>query len=385
MNYVRFTLPSSAYGTLYYNYRSSGSYDSKVTSGRNYYRLSSPYLERLSFVPNSDYAGTFSLNFTGWSTGGRQFSGTVTITVTQGQPGIITYTTSYQPVVLRDEDFISACNQRGRGTLVSVQFTGADDIQGGHLYYHYGGIHSTSSQVRTNTTYYPSSSPRMSELSFVPLVGFQGTVSLTYTAKDSKGGTYEGEVQIRVVPNTASRYFIDMGGFGWAAAAVDFLYESGVVIGADATRYAPQAAITRGSFIVMLDRAFSFPSASGYHFSDVPDNAYYAQAIQRGYGLGVIQGYPDGGIHPDDPITREAAAVMLYRAMQVSGWSMGAPDESALYDYEDWKDISGYARNEMSVLVKNGLFSGNDQKKLQPGRTMTRAEMAAVLARALTI
>ena len=385
LNYVRFTLPASSRGTLYYNYRSSGSYDSKVTASRSYYRSSSPYLEKVSFVPNGSYAGTFSLSFTGWSTGGRQFSGTATITVTQGQAGTISYSTAYRPVTFRASDFTAACSQRGRGTLVSVKFTGADSIQGGRLYYRYGGVQSASSEVRTGTLYYPSASPSLSEVSFVPWVGYQGTVSLTYTATDSKGDTYQGTVRIQVTPNTASNYFTDMGSYGWATAAVDFLYENKVVSGTGSGKYSPSDPITRGNFLVMLDQAFGFPSASGHAFSDVPDSAYYAQAIQRGYALGVVSGYPDGTFHPNEAVTREAAAAMLYQAMRASGWSIGSPNESALYGFSDWQSVSAYARGPMSVLVQNGLLSGDDKGRLLPGQTMTRAEMAVVLARTLTL
>lgn len=385
LNYVRFSLPTTAQGTLYYDYTSSSNYGSKVTASRSYYRSSSPYLDQVSFVPNSSYSGTFSLSFTGQSTKGREFSGTVSITVSQVPADVITYYTAYQPVSFQGADFEAACSRRGNGTLSSVRFTGADNITGGHLYYRYNGIHSTNSQVHSGTLYYPSASPSLSDISFVPLVGFQGTVSLTYTATDSNGGTYQGTVRIQVSPNTTSRYFSDMGSTSWAAAAVDFLYENHVVSGTGTGIYSPQAAMTRGSFLFMLDQAFSFPSTAGHNFSDVPSNSYYAQAIQKAYALGIVSGYPDGTFRPSDPITREAAAAMLYQAMVSSGWSLGIENESVLYGYSDWQSVSSYARNAMSVLVKNGLFSGDTQGRLRPGQTMTRAEMAVVLAKAVTL
>ncbi len=385
LDYVRFTLPAASQGTLYYSYTSSGSYSSKVSASRNYYSASSPYLDRVSFVPNSSYAGTFSLNFTGRSTEGRQFSGTVTITVAQKQAGSITYSTAYNPVTFRAADFVSACNQRGGGTLKSVQFTGVGQLHGGRLYYGYNGIHATNSQVRSTAVYYPSSTPNLSEISFVPLVGFQGTVSLNYTATDSKGATYQGSVNIQVTPNTTSRHFTDLGSASWATAAVDFLYENGVVSGTQAGIYSPQASITRGSFLVMMDRAFEFPGTGDKSFSDVPADAYYASAVRKAYALGIVSGCPDGTFRPDEAITREAAATMLYRAMVATGWSIGAQQESALYGYSDWQSVSSYARGPMSVLVKNGLLLGNSQNQLRPGQTMSRAEAAVLLARSVTL
>ena len=386
LHYVRFHLPSSSQGTLYYKYTSSGSYDSKVSENRSYYRSSSPRLDDVTFVGNSSFTGTATVDFTGWSTTGESFEGTVTITVTSApQVGAITYTTAYNPVTFRAEDFISICNQRGGGSLTSVQFTGADRVYGGHLYYRYSGIHSASSQVRSTALYYPSSTPNLSEISFVPWVGFQGTVLVDYTATNSRGETYQGTVRIQVTPSTTSRYFSDMGSARWAVAAVDFLYENGVVSGTGAGTYSPQEPITRGSFLVMLDQAFSFPSAGGYSFPDVPANAYYADAVQKAYALGIASGYPDGTFRPDEAITRAGAAVMLYQAMVTSGWSIGAQDESALYSYSDWQSVASYARGPMSVLVKNGVFSGDEKNQLTPKQSMSRAEMAVVLARAVTL
>lgn len=386
LNYVRFSLPSSSQGTMYYKYNSSSSYDSKVSESRSYYRSSSPRLDDVTFVGSSSFTGTATVDFTGWNTKGESFEGTVTITVTPApQVGGITYTTAYNPVTFRAADFISACNQRGEGSLTSVQFTGADRVYGGRLYYRYNGIHSASSQVRSTALYYPSSTPSLSEISFVPWVGFQGTVSVSYTATDSKGETYQGTVRIQVTPNTTSRYFSDMGSASWAAAAVDFLYENGVVSGTGAGTYSPQAAITRGSFLVMLDQAFSFPGAGGQSFPDVPADAYYASAVQKAYALGIVAGYPDGSFHPNEAITREGAATILYQAMVATGWSIGSQDESVLYGYSDWQSVASYARGPMSVLVKNGLLSGNDKNQLNPKGTMSRAEMAVVLARAVTL
>ena len=63
----------------------------------------------------------------------------------------------------------------------------------------------------------------------------------------------------------------------------------------------------------------------------------------------------------------------------------GSGNESALYGYSDWQSVSGYARSSMAVLVENGIFSGDNMGRLMPGQTMTRAEMAVVLARTLTL
>ena len=68
MDYVQFELPASSEGTLYYNYTGNGSYDSRVTEGRSYYRSSSPYLRRVTFVADRDFSGTAEIDFNAWDT-----------------------------------------------------------------------------------------------------------------------------------------------------------------------------------------------------------------------------------------------------------------------------------------------------------------------------
>lgn len=81
LSYVRFTLPPSSQGTLYYDYQSPVQPGTKVSSGTRYYRLSSPYLSRVTFVPASGYTGTVSISYTGYSVGGESYTGTVKVTV----------------------------------------------------------------------------------------------------------------------------------------------------------------------------------------------------------------------------------------------------------------------------------------------------------------
>lgn len=385
LRYVRFTLPASSQGTLYYNYN-QGSYSSKVSASSNYYRSTSPYLSQVSFVPASSFSGTVSIPFTGWTTSDTRFTGTVSVKVTSNLASTILYTTSYQPVTLRDADFRSDCSTRGMGTLSSVQFTSLPSSSAGHLYSQYGGLRAANSEVRSGTKYLLSGSPALSQVTFVPKVGYQGTVTLSYTGTNSKNQTYQGQIRIVVSPNASSGYFTDMvSGYSWAAASVDFLYENGVVNGTGSGHYSPASPISRGSFLAMLDRALGLPRTSQQRFPDVPAGSYYADAIQAAYGMGIVNGYSDGTFRPDKSITRAEASAMLYRALQVMGWSIGSENPAVLSSYSDAASVPAYARGAMSVMVQSGILAGTAAGKLEPNRTMTRAEMAVVLARALTI
>lgn len=384
LRYVRFELPASSKGTLYYDY-DDGEYESKVTESRSYYRSGNPYLDKVTFVPEEDFAGTVSIDFTGWSTDGEKFEGTVEITVeAPAGPTLITYTTAYAPVTFRAQDFTAACSDRGLGTLKSVQFTSPSSSYG-RLYYRYTNLSDTGTEVRTGTTYYPDSTPNLSEVTFLPKAGYQGTITITYTGTDSRGNTYQGQVQIRIQPNSNSRYFYDMSNTSWAVSAVDLLYENGVVTGTGSGTFGPGLQITRGDFMLMLCRAFDLQATGGVGFPDVSTDSYYAQAVTTARILGIADGYPDGGFHPGDPVTRQDAMVFLKRAMQAAGWSMEAGNTALLNSYPDGGTVTPYAQDAMATMVSYGIITGTSDGLLSPLGRMTRAEMAVVLARALTI
>ena len=126
-------------------------------------------------------------------------------------------------------------------------------------------------------------------------------------------------------------------------------------------------------------------NSSAKNFPDAPAHSYYADAIQAAYGLGIVDGYSDGTFRPDAPLTRAAASTILYRAMQAVGWSIGTENTALLSAYSDGSAVPAYARGAMSALLQAGVITGTSAGKLEPGRTMTRGEMAVILARALTL
>ena len=386
LRYVRFELPSSSRGTLYYDY-DDGDYDSKVTASRSYYRAQSPYLDRVTFVPESGFYGAVSIDFTGRSTDNETFHGTVEIVVEEpAAASVITYTTDYRPVTLQARDFISACSARGAGELSYIRFTQTSG-SGGRLYYGYSNANDTGSEARTGTSYYPDSSPSLSELTFVPRAGYTGTTTLTYTGWDTQGASYQGQIQITTRAAYASQHFTDMTNYSWAVSAVDYLYESGVVQGGGDGRFRPGEAITRADFVLMLYRAFDLGSMGGQSagFPDVPADSYYAQAVRAAQALGIATGADDGGFHPGDPITRQDAAVLLQRTMQRTGWSLGAGNTNLLSGYSDGWSVASYAQSAMAIMIEYGIISGTGSGALSPQGTTSRAEMAVMLSRAMTL
>ncbi|BDF68809.1 hypothetical protein CE91St43_27810 [Oscillospiraceae bacterium] len=385
LDYVNFTLPGSGKGTLYYKYNAKdGSYDKKVTASTNYYRSGSPYLEYVTFVPVNGTAGTVEIEFTGRDTNKRSVSGTVSIKVVPRQdPGTIRYTTGISPVRFQPYDFSNAFDTRGGTSLSSVKFTLPDPSRG-KLYYDYTGPASYGGLVSSGTAYGLSGSNAVSRVAFVPKYGYQGTFTLNYTGTDTAGYEYKGAVEITVTTPTASSRFSDMGQYGWAAASADFLAENGITTGTGDGRYDPDGLMTRGDFVLMLYRAFDLPKASGYSFDDVPVDSYYANAIASAKNQGIAKG-SDGKFEPAGALTRQDAMVLLHRTLDAVGRGLGNGWSLSLLSFTDGSSVAEYAQGPVAALVKAGVIQGDDSGRLNPTGSLTRAEMAVILHRVLTL
>lgn len=384
LNYLRFTLPSSSKGTLYYNYSSPSNRGNKISSSSNYYRSTSPYLNNITFVPADGYTGQVDIDFTGYDTSGQRFTGTVHITVkAAASAGIIYYsTTTGKPFSFGLSVFQNACNARGAGSFVSATFS-RPSSNAGQLRYQYTSVYEPGSAVSSSASYQASGSPLLSGISFVPTAGYTGAVTFSYTGRDSKGNSYPGTIIITIT-STKSNSFTDMGNYGWARSSVEYLYTNGVVNGTGSGKFSPGAQITRGSFMLMLNRAFDFNASGGTGFSDVPANSVYAEAIKITQALGIAQGN-GSNFYPKRPLSRQQAAVFLARAMRADGWTISEGSRSELAAFSDVTSISDYAVGPLSALVRMNIFQGGSNGYLNPQAPLTRAQMAVILCRALAL
>lgn len=388
LSWVKFTLPSSSTGTLYYEYESKNNSGKKVSSSTQYQRNSNPYLDRVTYVPAKSAAGEVSIKFSGENTNGDRFSGTVSITYTAVKdPSVIRYSTNANAVTFRASDFESACNTRGGAALTSVQFA-LPNPDAGILYYNYTGPTNYGGLVMPGVDYgIRSSTILLSYVAFVPKAGFNGTVTITYTGTDANNATYTGYVEVTVsqpVAPAGSR-FTDMSNAAWASAAVEYLYVNGITTGVTATTFNPSGKITRGDFILMLFRAFHLTGNTSDNFKDVPANSYYANAIAVAKALGIAQGSDGGSFNPTAALTREDAMVFIQRTMAKTGRNIADASATYLNQFPDGKNVSSYAQGAVASLVQLGVIKGDNTGKLNPKGSLTRAEMAVILQRVLTL
>ena len=134
--------------------------------------------------------------------------------------------------------------------------------------------------------------------------------------------------------------------------------------------------------VTVLWRMEGQPEAAGIHaFTDVGSGAYYADAVAWADGNGIVLGYGDGKFGPEDTITREQLAAILWRYAQYKGKDVGAG--GTLERFTDAAAVSGYAQEAMRWATGQGILSGKGDGILDPMGQATRAETAAMLMRYL--
>ncbi len=381
LNYIRFTsLPTATQGNVYFDYQRAGT-PATITTSDSFYLSGEQSVSRLSFLPAPGFTGTVSMPFTGWSIAGMQFQGTVQVNVTGGVSGTtIVYTTSGSPVQLSAYDF----SNQGGGQPVNVSFTRMPYESQGKLYYQYTNPTHFSWLATAGMQYGFSSDPLVANLTFIPKAGYQGTVTIPYTAVNTSGGTYTGEIQIAVEPSVNSKYFRDLTGQSAATvSAVDFLYSQGVVNGVRDGQYAPASNIRRGDFCLMLYRAFQFDSdGTTAGFRDVPDSAYYAQAVNVLRSHGIVKGTGGNTFQPSASISRQDAALMVQRTFQAAGLEAADGTEESFAGYSDANLVDAYARGAVSGLLQQGIMPTRNGS-ISPRAALTRADMALLLHRAI--
>lgn len=178
---------------------------------------------------------------------------------------------------------------------------------------------------------------------------------------------------------TDSLPFTDVMVTDWYYNEVQFVYENGMMEGTGGNKFSPEIPVTRGMAVAILHRLEGEPVVAAYTFEDVSKNDYFFNAVAWANGNGIVNGCGDGKFAPDEPVTREQLAAMLYRYVDYSGKDISA--RADLHRYADCENISSYAKEAMSWAVAEGLISGVNSEILAPNGIATRAQLATILSR----
>ena len=178
-----------------------------------------------------------------------------------------------------------------------------------------------------------------------------------------------------------SEIFADVPANHWAKAAIQYVYDNGLMTGVSDTAFAPEATTTRAMIVSMLARMENVTSAADAGFTDVDASDWYATAVNWAAANGIANGISDDTFAPNDPITREQLAAMLMNVAQYKGLDTTA--RADLSHYSDAASISIWANDVLSWAVAEGLLAGVTDDQLQPQGQATRAQVAAIMQRFL--
>ena len=195
------------------------------------------------------------------------------------------------------------------------------------------------------------------------------TVSAAFTPKSQTEG--EGEEPLP---------FTDVASDAWYAQAVAYVYRQGLMSGTAQDRFSPDLTTNRAMLVTILYRLAGSPAVDGGSaFTDVSGGDWYANGVAWASVNGIVTGYGDGRFGPNDPITREQMAAILYRYAGFAGQS--TTGQADLSGYTDAGQISPYAAEAMGWAVDRGLITGVSAGTLAPGGSATRAQVATILMR----
>ena len=176
--------------------------------------------------------------------------------------------------------------------------------------------------------------------------------------------------------------FTDVSRNDWFYGDVSYVYENGIMDGVSAETFAPNAPLTRGMIVTILYRMENKPAVTGASkFTDVDANEWYGAPVAWAAENGIVTGYSETTFGPNDSVTREQLAAILYRYAVYKGMSAVTLEQN-LSRFTDADQISAYAVPAMNWAVGKGLINGADGK-LSPKASATRAQVAAIIHRYL--
>lgn len=175
--------------------------------------------------------------------------------------------------------------------------------------------------------------------------------------------------------------FTDVSEDDWFFEYVKYVNENGLMSGVTADRFAPGKTLTRAMLVTVLYRAEGEPASEGIiPFTDVTPDSYYADAVVWAAKNGIVKGVSETKFAPDQNVTREQIAAIIYRYAEYKGIAPAGAWAVKL-NYSDTAEISDYAVEGVMYCSMKGIMQGKNDNMFAPKANATRAEIAAILNR----
>ncbi|MDD6736177.1 MAG: S-layer homology domain-containing protein, partial [Clostridiales bacterium] len=176
--------------------------------------------------------------------------------------------------------------------------------------------------------------------------------------------------------------FTDVEKGSWYEKAVAYAVEHNLFKGISDTEFAPDREMTRAMLVAVLYRLENTEEKEKKHsYKDVAEGEWYADAVAWAEENGIVSGVSETEFAPNDSITREQLAAVIYRYARMKGRDI--ENISALSEFTDTDEISEYALDAVKWANAAGIINGVSETKISPKTTATRAQTAAILMRFL--
>lgn len=167
--------------------------------------------------------------------------------------------------------------------------------------------------------------------------------------------------------------FADLKNVAWAKDAIDVLYTRGIISGKSAAVFDPEASVTRAELIKMLVIGLNLDTTNKkWGYGDVLHDAWYAPYVAAATEKGLIKGDENGCFNPEMPISRQDAATILYRSLNVS-------EKASKADFNDYSEISDYAVEAVNCMYEKNIVNGMGDGRFAPNAQLSRAQAAKML------
>ena len=169
--------------------------------------------------------------------------------------------------------------------------------------------------------------------------------------------------------------FTDVKSGDWFCPYVKYVYDNGLFAGTSETTFEPNTAMTRGMFVTVLWAREGKPAAKDSTFKDLKAD-WYKTAVNWAAANGIIGGYDAEHFGPDDYVTRQQMAAIMYQYAKYKGYDTEA--NGSLDQFKDASSVASYAETAMKWAVGHRIIAGTGNG-LEPDGNATRAQVAVVL------
>lgn len=173
--------------------------------------------------------------------------------------------------------------------------------------------------------------------------------------------------------------FTDVPDDAWYREAVEYVRDQGIMFGMEDTYFGAAKSLERSHFVTMIYRMAGEPQVQFIpEYPDVPDGTFYSLPVTWATKAGVITGYLDGTFGPANMMTREELATMIYR--YAKGKGIDVSEKVELERFPDYQSVTGFAEEAVEWAVAKGIITG-DQGRIQPQKGASRADTATMIMR----